>query len=1098
VLTPAATSHPSQEPARPAPIPRAVIAVIMLLIAAFGATTAYWTARTEQSVSQLERRTTLGKMIEVAFMHQGAAEGALNGVFASLREEHVAQAKQYLADARAKDRSDLYVAAQHEGALARIDSTLESMVPTVHTRGGADGEAALESSVREHMVKLGYGLGVLAPATDASGDDSESCSLESVLASLRDALERRGSAAPAVTKATDVPSSADIWSASDTRLRTYRSAIPELAIGIVLLVGALLCLTVADVFGARVWLSIALVVASLALTAQATSRVCSCDPGIASRIAWTFVGWAALVAAIAVPWLVARALRRKAGLESAGEPAHPPEYETTWFPGLALVQRHVHGLQQSGTVILIAVTAVLSALDGYWYTQAKARVDDAAHEAFESELSLGTRVAKGIAAATDDLEDESDLLSTRLACDLLTQVGRLPNPAASDHDETPCVRLMKDERLKAIAAKVDAGTLDSPAAVRHFAEAYSEESRNPAEALALALGFTDLAGSWTDKAIYHLLALTLYSLTLYLFGQSLGMGRGPAASVLLIAALGLGATTTYLATRAHSSAPARPTPATECGPAKLQSEGSADPDEGAVRAAASVYGKGWRALQLASSREDYMKAAGLLRCVTALRPDLSMASDDLAAAYAYASSPDLGNDYMNFPTKETLDAQVEAQVHSFCAMRAAGGMPSPDAINSLGFALLLRGLGKTGLEDVKAARTTFEHGLDLVKRTESGPPQRLGDEIVLRANLAVVKLALREKDDAVATYTALAKTLETPRSPNDRDGRLLASIVTDLDNLSRNCSRLYPSDASACAAVASDVDAMRDKLLQRVAGEPPQNAEAKHLKFQPWATSASRGWRGVLDYASSGRDTVAVVWQRRISEWGVWETLQSSTYQQHLPEGAPTDSFDWYRDDDFTCAPEGSYEAALYLNGMRQESVTIDIPASERYGSREMNVMLCGPAGWALETPALKGVDGERHLVRRLVASDGRTAGFLFTAFTGRDFSKEHAASAADLQKYCRAAWTLAKKDWHFDDPLSDDEACNPSSLASLPDVALSACSHHRVWRKQWVTRQGVVHVGFIGADAVPDGQACRVAASIGNFYDRGDDDGLSVGSESD
>ncbi len=1054
-------------------VSRTVLAFLMIVVAALGAAVAYWIARAEQGSARLHRQLTHGQMIEIS-LRQGIASdwGFRSGLEERQRANRTrAAGLRDTADRiRAEDpdqAGQLDIAAQQELVMSRLTGTLLTAFRGWGT--GKDTKSSLDAIVTAELARLG--LVASRPPTPAPVAATPATpTTPTTTTSPPDPLSYESAVAR---------SQLPVWRELAGRIHALHHHVPLLALGVVLFVAALVCLTVADLTIARPFASNLSLIGGMLLSLGALGAVLVWD----SSVAWPLlvVSGACVLVGLAF-W--------KAGLFSLaaeGETPHPPELEPRQFLGGHLVLRHAHGWRERTVVMVIAVTVLLSSVVGFWYAQAQTGANEATHSAFASEVALNTlNGERWVLASVGGITPTLELFAARLRCAFATQrLGAVPFGPLTvaqrmlERDRDRECEALETEKFKnaalLVSERFDFDSGDQPAPTL-MADLHDRGAVNPWHLYALADGYIGLAERWESKAAFFILGLTLFAIALYLLGQSVGMGTGTPALVLAVCGCGLALATFGFAMYVHGQ-PALATPVLS---EACKATGTP------VEAAAHFYGQGRAMLDASSTGAGYQKAADLLGCAVEARPDFARAQYDRSRALASITENEVDSTYTSFPTRAALGSITESLAQMHQSLAASGWVVTPRMLNSRGFDQVLTALTSGNRPLMAEAIAAFRRAI--VDGGLAGPDSTLNPERVKTAseadlslyrmlftNLALAHLAEGQLTEARSAYTTAIADL---RVTEDRE--LLASTLSDLNILEGTCAGFRKADnPKACETIAPAIADTRRMLLIGRAGMAAGSTPARVSGIAVWARPSRVGWSARVDGFDARKDSLAVVWSAYSKDWGVWRVVQplfKEVDTRSLQTSNRAQATLLYDSSPSYCLPGGTYRAEFYLNGVRvgdEASSVVEVPRYSNYRSREMDVALCHPADWTL-SGFRQNAEG-RHLVRAFTTPAGKSAAYLFTFFAPRsraeaDTKLDHIVRAWNLLK--RSTQT-APSDEQFGNALRQFRGCQ------------EAIPGGTVLHRAWVDPDGMVHVAFVMGDFAPNGQACSVLESIGNYYDR-------------
>ena len=674
-------------------VSRTVLAFLMIVVAALGAGVAYWIAHDEQGSARLHRQLTRGQMVEISLRQAIVGDWGVRASLEERQQSHRSRADDLedtadrVRQADPQQAGQLEMLAQQEQMLANLTGTL--LVPFRGWRAGEGVEATVGGQASDELAVLGFA----SPATRTADTSTPTGPPAGAVAR------------PALTYESAVHARLlSVWRPLAESIHAFERRVPLMALGVVLFVTALALLTIADLTQSSVRTSnIAIGVGVLAAAG-----------GVLTVLFWDPAVWRPLVVVVLLSLVLGAGLRvlgvfrQHASGETPHapdpEPAsretpHPPDLEPRQFLGAHLFLRHAHNVREQVVILMIATAVLLSSIVGFWYTEADTGANEATHQAFGSEAAITNMDGeRWLLASAGAITPTLQLFSARMRCAYASQASVLP-PA----DATPTMMAMlardrerdcgalDNDKNKGSAKFVDDRDFDSgerPASTI-FAEIRNRPPFNPSHLYALADGYVSLAERWETKSAWYILHLTLFAIALYLLGQSLGMGEGGASIALAVAGLLVTFGTFAAAVTVHRD-PVMRIPVL---PASCKAAGTP------VEMSASFYGDARALLDVATTTEDYQKAADLFGCALAARPDFGRAQYDRSRADSLISQGDIDSRYSNFPTKARMAEIADSDARTNRAIQDAGWTPTPRFLNSQGFNTLLAGIAASKPDD---------------------------------------------------------------------------------------------------------------------------------------------------------------------------------------------------------------------------------------------------------------------------------------------------------------------------------------------------------------------------------------------------------------
>lgn len=1093
----------SAEPGAPAPsgaegddgallLSRLGLAVLMVVVAALGASIALWTALGELRITEIQRRLTLGQMYEIgvrsATMYEYGLKNQLSKMGADRRQaaKGLSESAARLRAAGIGDAERLEIGTQLENAQSRLIRSIETPLRSLEGRGNM--WQLLDRSVEDQLLQ--YGLARYRPGSDEEPEHAGT---------------HHAPAAPGSYRALVEEAQLPAWQALTAKVEHIHHTVPKLALVVAGFVAALLCFTLSDLNDHRPRRANIYLLAGVAIVG-----------GIAvAALVWDSSSWKPMAVVLACSGALFALGWRMGFFDHATErkATHGGELEPKSFFGGHMLLHHKEKLlhatgheREKLLVLLISWTVLLSAVVGYRYSGAAAHAGEASHRAFTSEVAYNNRNAeRHVLAMAGGLLPAFDLFRVRMNCSFASQ-RVLMLPAAAP---TQTIRLAEEERnrqceqLKAQSNRETAGFMDSQPVVFDSSvnpgrtiirKLYESDSKGregtPSQFFALSDGYISLATWWERSASIHLLGLTLFAIALYLIGQSLGMGHGVPSSTLavtgsIMAVLAF-ALSTWQATRSYARPDEIPA---YCGFDEQAAGEIRRSPERAIEVAAKLYAQARQHHAIATNSDDYRKASEFYDCATAVRPNFAIAHRERAQAHASVNRFDSDNSYSSVLARDRLGPTVLAQQRALLAIDAAGWWPPPALMDSHGFNLTLEALhtGDTGkldaaiavlsraIADVSPAPGHAGSGGGSHDPAPGLPATTLRLLRTMHLNLALAQLA---RGDVKAAQAAYKKAFDELRVAEDAG--LLAASVTDLAMLDAQCANLRRSmwsGTGVCTPVKEAIEGLKEALITGKLPPPPASkARITGVKAELGPSRAS--WSATLDGVDPATDTVTAMWTFYVPEWNVWrivEPLLRQVDKAQIANGKVAAEI-IYTNASGNCLQPGRYRLELYVNGRRAaagENTEVELGSYKDYRSREMNIAFCQPADWTQS--GFRENDDGRHLIRAFVNAQGKSAMYVFSLFAAKPDDAEKR-----IAEHRERAWQMLKK-YSVGAP-SDEAFARAVERFQGCDKPIAPST---VLHKSWVMPDGMAHVAFVIGDFAGD-QACRVLESIGNHYDRG------------
>jgi len=713
-------------------------------------------------------------------------------------------------------------------------------------------------------------------------------------------------------------------------------------------------------------------------------------------------------------------------------------------------------------VFLIAITALASALSGLtyslttiWSSQAAAKALDFQVDRVKESVGALNEAHDTLRKLSDGLQYQTHLWAARQRL-MFAEVGS--SKEALDQARLQ-VRMLKDppEGVTPDTLKTLNGPL-GPDQDPYFPNRLllPDLLRLPETLFAEGDGENEISLVWRRRATGFLRSLTLFAIALYLFGQSLGMGRTRAAFILAFYAAGLvlaGAATPFLGMIKNRV-----------------------PSEPKIIQAAVLYGDARVDYEL----NDLEPAISKFKSAIALRPSFALAHYYLARAESRHWTPQQQGNISHVSTTKIQEI-VDAEEKGLKALDSQELSAPLDYLGDHGFDYILLGMCHP---DQQHARFCIRSGIDhtvralsrMARDAQQAKISASADQnySLLLFNLGLAHLAegTREKDEGDHAYKDGLKSLAALPDNDDRDD-VAAGALSDLNTLRKYCIRF--NDGPYCDTVQKDTARLKTAVIRAAWSPLVESSDARFILSDLYASPSGLGWNSQLSQARADRDHLAIVVyacdadpadfgacdsdfvgiDARKGHWGVWWAVPSVSGRADLANSG----FKPYRNSDGlpACLPRGKYRAEFYLNGDFADGgdVTLDSPELEAADFRDLNVALCHPKGWDLWQPSDPEGPG---LLRGFRSSDQSRGVFVFTSYlpTGAtQIAERFAVLQARLTlESSHAIPSISAK------PLSGVCAEYLNQTASTLTGYQSGTGS--LLTKVWTTPEGIVHVGLV------------------------------------
>lgn len=956
----ASTDLPTQElePSTARPRLRSIdgrlqIALAMVLIALLGAITAYRGALAEMENALLERKLDQGRLLELYF-RQDQTDGDL--IFEVLNNrrassEELARALMQRADAaRFHDIQErataLDIQAQEELAAGRALRSVYWVLPTL---SGAEGvEQPLRRRAVQRLNVLGFEATWAAPSKSGEhGDDAE----HGEDASAVHAEELGGVAHDT------------IWHDLELEIEHGHQRVPALAFAVVGFVAALVLLTIADI-ARRPARKRGLFYLGVALTLLPVVYAIQKDPDI-----WPwFVGTAVIFIALAVAGWWVGALQDP---EDGGHPFHPAELELRAYSGGHLTRHAVHDRFTQLAVLIIAVTVLLSAVVGAWFSIADTRARQEALDAVGFETDMLKRGSLYGAIRSVVLGDLAGALEERARVAVGTVRDRLlagnALTLATEVGEARFRSREYGEQVQARIASPEYGLQADPHFPRKLLTwlALAVDPNEPENGL--YRNAWESFGNWEaartesleahERAVILLATLTVFAVAIYLTGQALGMGRGRPAFVLTGLAVAFVLVGLGVALQAETSARHKGGTHENTGNCNLDPATWGPAKGGPNAMAARQFAIGVVMQDNAASSDQFQEAIDHLRCAVALRPDFAEASRLLADTSHVVRSSQMNETFVSLPGIHELDGLVEDEQQAIEALERKSLSPS-QVRGSFAFNGALMTLSKDRNASLDASVIAARGALEELPESN----EALRDSRRIRLfNLAVILLANRNREEALETYRAALASKE-PFS-----NKFLFSTINDL-NLFFELRCPHPKsteegDKSAepraepteeCKGLKRDVENLTgDIVLAIKASDSDWTAALAPDSLAAEADAASLTVQ--MKWSPEGKSgRIVLLWSKLDPEWNVWHVIPSVSGPVSNDDAQDTDAGGWSvrrssLSIEAACTEAGRYRVEAYSDGARVggAEITVDHPAATApIRFRDLNLAVCAPDTW--------------------------------------------------------------------------------------------------------------------------------------------------------
>jgi len=1028
---------------------------MMILVAVVLAITVYGASVGEHRAAQLERRLAQAQVAESLFREEG-----------HLIINRLQTVGERALDIHARSRIERDAAARLRGApRAASPSTADEL----------ELSALEDDAVYRLLSVLGVGRPLDRRAADAIVEQHVVRSVTDMGLGSRPAGRRAPKGTPpASAESAHGPEPAHAASSSGAEIAQNHQQVVRRALAVLALVGALVCFTLAGMAsgpwrlaGAAAGVLVGALTAGTMLAMVGASR-----PEQGVRL---------LVLALLFTTLYRG--RRALAVSAMTSPIEPEEagirsHTRLVFPG------HATSPFSRRVVLLIATTALLSALTDYWYSRASVSESEASHEAFEHESAFTRKALEWTARRVRLFEATTQLAEarTREAVSVARSELMVPDLGPASARARVMVDVWSDQ-LRALDHAFPAlyRFLDDPARGLDNPTPFYQTPvpwdlpvaavGEPEFLLPMALWDAD-----NERAIRAhqsmtamLQALTFFAIAFYFFGQALGLGEGSGSrllvrggALLMLVGGGWSFVGEWSAWRAATGSKI----SERC---KAYSADPAHPGRDRAQAAAQYFLRAKQSVFNGARKE----AIDELDCAIELRPTFAAARDarlgmledefddvrgltELAGFYekagreadALQTAFERSELVMPFSTRLWRE-RLRLWPPLFRAVAAARRGPQPE------------GTAPEGTDDiVKTLRQLADEA----------------DDPGARFDLAVAFLAAGQVPDAEREMNLGFGGLprEAPRYPEI----LRPQVLDELATLDEYCER-----ARKIAGCRQLVRQMLDRSVVREDGQPHSGRKIEGRVDIAAVTPLDVQWTfslaGGFDPARDSVHTRVY----RVEPDGMPSTLELHRLDPRAitPDGAPGDAMPRYRvRQSFVlrsfCNDASSFRGEMYVNGQRLGQASWTAAGGPGKGEPpgmvaalfpELNLALCHPADWVRLGPErirfprpLDNISGgSARLIRGLVTPTGAPAVFLFNQYT----VVSHLSHG----------------------PVYRDTMTRLMHMGFVPDLpplrfdCSGGPADRRVLARTWQDSTGVIYVAFVFPDARRPGSECQVMDSV-------------------
>jgi hypothetical protein len=747
--------------------------------------------------------------------------------------------------------------------------------------------------------------------------------------------------------------------------------------------------------------------------------------------------------------------------EKEEEPSHPHEVG----PRVAFIGAHLLAWDCTSTMnrfalSLIAVTALLAAVCGWRYDCATAFANGCAARAMEQQVAAFKNFERSQTAIHYIWGIDARMHEARMRYKAAEQRAELGRDKAMGvtADREPAQMEWQKALLTQNKRAVEELDGDSgPEADPYYPQKQAELGGRRVSETAFAKwdAENELRQSWHLKAAQYLLTLTMFAIALYLLGQSMGMGLGRGAFILVLGGSLIAGVGAFSAVKTAVHYLPR--------------------DASKLDAAAEAYGEGREMYVVAHDSDDYAQAAEKFDAALKIRPTFALAHYYRGESL-FNSARVHPDEQDSLPSRKSgvLAQTVREMAISLDDFNREGVSPPEELVGRYGFFTLLQSLSPPDPALLKKGTATLREGIKAYR----------GDAW-LQANLAVALLISGQIDDARKAYDSVFA--------DDVSPELAIAAMGDLEIARRYCNSFPHAD---CATITAEINKLKPRFAA-AAGPQPKDAhwEDRHPSLSAPQISISPAvvkWSAVVD-AAEDKDVLLVIWYWKDPDWGAWRVISSVSRKVRLErlvdEGGNRKSLTLsYLDDtwDHRCLPGGDFRAEFYLNGkmVAEESKSLALDHEfKAVGLHDLNFEACYPSTWSDWTYRPTDITGP-ELVRGSTSPDRKRGVYLFTFFYPRipyqdSTILEHAVG--------RAAKIMQEHGLPRD--LSFARVAEPCGEYPLDNLSTNARWYQDSSRvstaRAWIADDGIAYVAM-SANAARNGvdnEDCLLLTSLSNIY---------------
>jgi hypothetical protein len=1020
------------------------IAMVMAIVAMLGAVTAYRATLAEQETLRVERRLQQGVMLELVKRQE-----LLSKFSSRTRYENSANRHKSAADSAQEEARKLAAVDRGQAAWKKLQ---------------AEEEAAQSRAFQPYLDYFDIGV-------QSDSDLEAPITIQTAIAwETANWLRNIGFDTVWEPPAAD-GSFPSIWENLENDVKWGRTKVLLLAVAVVLFVLALAFLTFAQLSHrtpkrekvlARIGGVLAVAVLIMAWGADPGSWKAFAGFGVGFALLWRLGAplarrfhFAPRAEAEEGPTSPDRLSPANSAEGEEDEPVHPAEVDPGLFAGMRLHTAPVAHKFGRFVICMIAVSAVLSALSGFFYSLNAARSSEAIGAALENQAELFRmnslqvtvwNYMVGRVATAEDHHLRYEAARQRL------ELAKEEPDLLSQRDATDPVKLKTFEEKYPEAHKLMIGPLGPEQDVHFPWKMVSQSYHGPAKAFAQWSANNEKSLGYQKKATTFLALLTLFAIALYLLGQALGMGRTSAAFILVLFACALvfaGVMRGLFISFADKAIALQPATA-EC-----RLPGYSDRD--LTELAAEHYAQG--EVLYEGSWDDPVelaKAAKEFGCAAQIRPKFALANFYFALATHRANTPQLNESaFVSLISKKALDTVSQAEQQARDVLKEQGFAPPMDLVGDYGFDMYADGLVKGDRKRVEIGRQATLAAIDLDT-----------NNLATRFNLGVAQLAEGYEKDALETYRQTVTLGEQGKDPFVTNGvAVIGGAITDLDVFRQYCGGL--NNPAYCKRFEStDLPRLKSEFVAAAwpfaKGRTLAASGIKLTDLHLRGSAAGLGWSGLVenlpqDPPGKEQDTLAVLWYAYSPDWKAWRVLPaiSGRVPALYAQGYSRRFRSALRASDARiCLQSGTYRAEFYVDGELAGSQEITLKDENLHPEMfpDLDVAICRPPSWQ----RWQSRDPDAVWIRGFI-EDGENRGvFVFAFFDPQQDGKE-----VTEQRALRRAQNILHNEGLAPEPAAARPLNDCTGLRGHPGEAMAAFGDGggASIARAWTTKEGLVNV---------------------------------------